>query len=72
MRIKSTLAVLLFSLTGSRLTIAGESRSVSIGDCTFAADPDQFLAREARFRRDLSAATQKLTAALPRAASSTT
>src|SRR5438552_11260081 len=65
----SALAGLFLLSTGSRLTIAAEQRSISIGDCTFAADRDQFLAREGRFRRDLASTTLKIAAALPRTAS---
>jgi hypothetical protein len=64
------LAALLLT-SGFRPAIAAEPRSASIGDCTFAAGPDQFLSRESRLRRDLSVTTQKLAAALPRAASVT-
>ena len=61
----------LMLLSGSRMVTAAEPRTTSLADCTFAADPDQFAAREARFRRDLSVSTQRLAAALPRTASKT-
>lgn len=70
MRIRScALAGVFLFFAGFRPTDAAEQRTISMGDCTFAANPDQFLARESRFRRDLASVTQKLSAALPRSAS---
>src|SRR6476661_7154427 len=43
--------------------------SAAAADCTFTAGPASFLARESRFRRELSVTTQKLAGALPRSAS---
>jgi hypothetical protein len=65
----ATLALIALLLPG---LATPEPRTVTLGDCTFTADPDQFQARESRFRRDLSLATQRVTAAIPRAANQKT
>jgi hypothetical protein len=44
-----------------------EQRTVSAGDCTFASRPDDFMAREARVRRDISVTALKLNRIGPRA-----
>jgi hypothetical protein len=64
-RVKASAALLgiLFVITAG-----AEQRSISIGDCTFAARPDDFLARESRLRLDVSVTALKLNNILPRAA----
>jgi len=56
----------LLVITGAR---AGDQRTISAGDCTFAARPDDFMGREARVRRDVSSTAVKLGRVLPRTAS---
>src|SRR5581483_10587699 len=56
----------LLVITGAR---AGDQRTISAGDCTFAARPDDFMGREARARRDVSSTAVKLGRVLPRTAS---
>src|ERR1051326_5643739 len=67
-RVKASSALLglVFVITGAR---AGDQRTVSAGDCTFAARPDDFMGREARLRREISSSAVKLGRALPRTAS---
>jgi hypothetical protein len=69
--------VKIFSILGVLVVIAAfripaargeEQRTVSAGDCTFATRPDDFMAREARVRRDISATVLKLNKLLPRTA----
>src|SRR5690348_5008332 len=61
---------IVFLIGASRLTPAraAEQRTISMGDCTLAARPDDFLARESRLRRDVSATALKLNNVLPRTA----
>jgi hypothetical protein len=46
---------------------SAEQRTVSAGDCTFASRPNDFMAREARVRRDISVTALKLNRIGPRA-----
>jgi hypothetical protein len=63
---------MFFVMNASRFGTArgAEQRSVSVGDCTFSARPDDFLARESRLRRDVSGTAVKLNNIMPRAVAS--
>src|SRR5690348_15513988 len=73
-RVKASVALLgmFFVINASRFGTArgAEQRSVSVGDCTFSARPDDFLARESRLRRDVSGTAVKLNNIMPRAVAS--
>jgi hypothetical protein len=64
-KFSSALLGIFLVITAGR---ADEQRIVSAGDCTFAARPDDFMARESRVRRDISATALKLNRILPRLA----
>src|SRR4051812_14338934 len=53
------------------LTVLVVSTGARAADCTFAARPDDFLVRESRVRREVSATALKLGKALPRSAAAT-
>jgi hypothetical protein len=65
-----TLKVLLpaFLLVGFAGAGPAEQRTVSLADCTFAANRDDFLARQARIRSNISGTAVKLNAVLRRSA----
>jgi len=69
-RICSALLGLPFLLTSVRYLDARQ-RTISIADCDFAGNRDDFLAREGRVRRAVSDRADKLNGVLPRAASAT-